>query len=161
MQKAPKAPPSCYIVCGFLGAGKTTYSKQLAEDIGAVHLNVDEWCVKLFKPKAYEKDYNTCFHKTVDYLWKKAKKYAKQQKSVIFDMGFWTKDSRKDAIKRAKKIGCKPVVLYVFAPDNISKKRIAQRTGVLAEYNKTHYDEIKKHFEEPSAPEEYLRINNY
>ena len=47
--------PICYLICGFLGAGKTTYSKKLAQQTNATHLNADELCMKLFKKEEYEK----------------------------------------------------------------------------------------------------------
>lgn len=47
--------PTYYLVCGFLGAVKTTHSKKLAQETGAIHLNPDEWCVKLFSKTEYEK----------------------------------------------------------------------------------------------------------
>ena len=80
--------PTCYLICGFLGAGKTTYSQKLAQETGAIHLNPDEWCMKLFDRTEYEKNWDICFSKTIALLWEKASEYAKQNKSVIFDMGF-------------------------------------------------------------------------
>ena len=67
--------PICYLICGFLGAGKTTYSQKLSKETGAIHLNPDEWCMKLFSKE----------------------EYAQKGKSIIFDMGFWTKQSRDEA----------------------------------------------------------------
>ena len=151
--------PVCYIISGFLGAGKTTYSQKLAQETGAVHLNPDAWCMKLFKPEEYENNWSQCFAKTVDYLWEKASEYYKDRQSIIFDMGFWTRQSRDAACEQAKRIGFVPIIHYVYAPDEILKERIAKRQGVIAEHNLKHFDEIRKRFEEPSAPEQYIKIN--
>ena len=63
--------PICYLICGFLGAGKTTYSPKLSKETGAIHLNPDKWCMKLFSKKEYEQNWNKCFSETIEYLWKK------------------------------------------------------------------------------------------
>lgn len=113
--------PVCYLICGFLGAGKTTYSKKLSDETGAIHLNPDEWCTKLFAKEEYEKNWGKCFSETIDYLWKKAEEYAKNGKSIIFDMGFWTKESRQDAIKQANGFGFSSVIHYIYAPPFIKR----------------------------------------
>ena len=37
-----------YFVCGFIGSGKTTYSKALAEKYGAFRFSIDEWMIPLY-----------------------------------------------------------------------------------------------------------------
>ena len=153
--------PVCYIICGFLGAGKTTYSKKLAQETGALHLNADEWCMKLFSKDEYEKNWEDCFLKTMDFLWQRGDELLKEGKSVIFDIGFWSKQSRDEAYKKASELGFLPVVHYVYAPDNILTERIAKRKGAIAENNIKNFDEIKKLFEEPSDDEKYIKIDNF
>ena len=152
--------PICYLICGFLGAGKTTYSKKLAQETNAIHLNADEWCMKLFSKDEYEQNWENCFLKTMDYLWKQASELFQQQKSVILDIGFWTIQERNSAYTQAFQIGFEPIIHYIYAPDNILKNRISQRTGAIAEYNLIHFDEIKKKFEEPTSSENHIKINN-
>ncbi len=36
-----------YFVCGFIGSGKTTYSKRLAEEHNASRFSIDEWMIPL------------------------------------------------------------------------------------------------------------------
>ncbi len=152
--------PTCYLICGFLGAGKTTYSKNLAEKTGAIHLNPDEWCMIFFDKAEYEKNWGICFSETIALLWEKAAEYANQNKSVIFDMGFWTKQSREEACQKANELGFEPVIHYVYAPDHVLKARISQRSGVIADYNLKHFNELKKQFEEPASNECVVRIDN-
>lgn len=156
-----QSQPVCYLICGFLGAGKTTYAQKLAQESGHIHLNPDEWCMKLFSKSEYEQNWNECFSKTIDLLWEKASEYAKQGISVIFDMGFWTRKSRQDAIKQAAQLGFLPVIHYVYAPDEILKERISKRIGTIASYNFQHFDELKEQFEEPKYPEQIIKIKNY
>lgn len=157
--KTKDIQPILYIICGFLGAGKTTYSQKLAKEMGAVNLNPDEYCMKLFTQEEYEQNWNECFSKTIDYLWEKVNEYAKQKKSVIFDMGFWTKQSRYEAAEKAKQSGFLPIIHYLYASEKILKERISKRKGAIADYNLKHFDELKMQFEEPDNSEKYIKIN--
>ena len=86
--------PTIYLICGFLGAGKTTYSKKLAESSGAFHLNPDEICMQRYTAEEYENNWEFCFAQTIDSLWQEIADYVKQKHDVVFDVGFWTKSSR-------------------------------------------------------------------
>ncbi len=154
-----QSKPICYLICGFLGAGKTTYSKKLAQQTNAIHLNADEWCMKLFKKEEYEKNWEGCFLKTMEYLWEQAHIFSKQGQSIIFDIGFWSKQSRNEASAKAIELGFTPIIYYVYAPDDTLKERIAKRPGAIAEHNIKHFNEIKKYFEEPDKSENYIKIN--
>lgn len=37
-----------YFICGFVGSGKTTYSKELADKVGAFRFSIDEWMIPLY-----------------------------------------------------------------------------------------------------------------
>ncbi len=150
-----------YIICGFLGAGKTTFSKQLAREKNALHLNPDEWCCKLFTPEEYENKWGDCFQKTVDFLWQKAQEAVIGRRDIVFDMGFWSKASRLETKKRAEQLGTESVLYYIYAPDEILKQRISLRKGKIAENNIKNFYSIKKLFEEPENDENFIKINNF
>ena len=153
--------PTVYLICGFLGAGKTTYSKKLTQETGAIHLNPDEVCMLRYTSEEYETNWDFCFAQTVDYLWQEIATYIKRNKDVIFDMGFWTKSSRQQAINKIKQMGGNPIIYYIYAPDSVLKQRLTKRTGKIAEQNLLHFDSIKKSFEEPSQEEVFITVKNY
>lgn len=150
-----------YLICGFLGAGKSTYAEKLARDIGAVHLNPDVVCVQKFSPQEYENNWDWCFAQTMDCLWREIATYVKQKRDVVFDVGFWSKSSRSEAVARVREIGGKPLIYYIYAPDDVLKQRLKKRTGKIAEHNLLCFEEIKKSFEEPSQDETFVTIKNY
>lgn len=41
-----------HLICGSTGAGKTTYANELRQQLGALHLSIDDWMVTLFAPDA-------------------------------------------------------------------------------------------------------------
>lgn len=85
----------------------------------------------------------------------------KQNKDVIFDVGFWTKSSREQAVNKIKQLGGKTIIYYIYAPDYVLKQRLATRTGKIAKQNLLQFDIIKKSFEEPSQDEVFVTIKNY
>ena len=114
----------------------------------------------MFSREEYHKDWNACFAKTVEYLWEQASKCAQQGKTVIFDLGFWTKKDRQRARQKATDLGFMPIIHYISAPDEVLKERIARRKGVIAERNLKNFDTLKKQFEPPEEHEEYIKISS-
>ncbi|NQW49702.1 MAG: ATP-binding protein [Rhodospirillales bacterium] len=39
-----------HLICGSTGADKTTYANRLRQQLGALHLSIDDWMVTLFAP---------------------------------------------------------------------------------------------------------------
>ena len=37
-----------YLICGFIGSGKTTFAKKLEKETGAIRITKDEWLISLF-----------------------------------------------------------------------------------------------------------------
>lgn len=150
-----------FLICGFLGAGKTTFSKKLAYEHNAEYMNVDEYVMRNFTKEEYENNWEECFSKAEEALWKKIYKCAKNNQNVVFDVGFWTRQSRDNARNRAQEIGITPVLYYIYAPDEILKQRIATRPGSIAANNIKKFDSIKQMFEVPQSDEDFIQINNY
>ncbi len=150
-----------FLMCGFLGAGKTTVSKRLAKQYDAEYMNVDNHVIRLFTRDEYEDNWENCFSTAEEDLWQKIRLCAQSNTNVVFDVGFWTRQSRDIARTRAKQFGMTPIVYYVYAPDEILKQRIASRSGKIAENNIKNFDAIKQMFEEPQADEDFIHINNY
>jgi predicted kinase len=149
-----------YIIHGFLGSGKTTFSEKLSLETGAVHMNPDEWCVKLFE-KNNRQHWRKCFDETVNILWEKTVEYLSNGTDVIFDMGFWDRQSRNHAKSIAAKCNSDFKHYYIYVPDDIAKERLLSRSGKIAENNVENFDEIKKQFSEPDIDEDIIIINNY
>ena len=41
-----------HLICGSTGAGKTTYANELRQQLGALHLSIDDWMVTMFAADA-------------------------------------------------------------------------------------------------------------
>ena len=129
-----------FLICGFLGAGKTTFSKKLAYETNAEYMNVDEYVMQNFTKQEYENNWEYCFTKAEELMWQKIYKCTQNNQNVVFDVGFWTRQSRDKARNRVLKIGITPVLYYIYAPDEILKQRIATRSGSIAENNIKNFE---------------------
>ena len=149
-----------HIIQGFLGAGKSTFSKKLSVDVGAMHFNPDEWVEKLFESKDYEKDFGKCFNVAMDTIWQKAVECLSSGTDVVLDMGFWHRKDRDYAKSTAEKCNANFKHYYICAPDEVLKQRLASRAGKVAENNVRKFDEIKKQFQEPETDENPIVIHS-
>ncbi len=156
------AKGTLYIIQGFIGAGKSTFSKKLAEEMGAVHLNPDSWVGRFFDKEKYMSDWDACFEETVQRLWQVAREDLANGKDVIFDMGFWLKKDRDYARRVAKECDAFCKHIYLQVPDEILKERIiADRPPHWAEIHLKNFEKNKAKFEEPTREENAIVINNY
>lgn len=153
--------PTLYIIQGFIASGKSTFSRKLVQETGAIHLNPDS-CVGEFFTEEETVNWNYCFEKTVDILWQKAEKYLKNNQDVIFDMGFWYKKDRDFARQVASKCNANFIHYYLYVPDNILKDRIvSSRPPKWAELHLKNFDKNKKLFENPTEDENVVTISNF
>ena len=150
--------PTLTIIQGFIGSGKTTYSKKLSLDTGAIRLNGDEYCDAHFPIEKLETDWDQCFSEAITQLWLQAENILRDSKSVILDFGFWDRKSRDYARSIARKLDVDFQHIYINTKDEIIKDRLALRSGEIAKRNLRNFEDLKKYFEEPSSDEEHLEI---
>lgn len=150
-----------YLICGFLGAGKTTFSKRMEKAGEGIRLNPDEECLRCFSPAEYEADWDRCFAAAVENLNHRALEYLQNGQNVIFDAGFWSRCSRDEAKAKFTAAGAEVKLYYLYAPDDVLKQRILSRQGGVAENNIRRFDDLKKLFEEPREEEVFALIDNF
>jgi predicted kinase len=153
--------PTLYVIQGFLGSGKSTFSKALVDKAGAVRLNADEWCRENYSPEQLAIAWDECFANGVNHLWETAKDLLGHEQSVILDMGFWDISSRIHARQKASELNARLVHYYIYAPDDILMERLSKRSGVIARNNVKDFARLKKAFHEPEPHEAAIRIDNY
>lgn len=154
--------PVLYIIQGLVGSGKTTFAKKLSDETGATHLNPDEWVTSIYTKAEYTADWNKCFDEALIRLWNKTIELLNDNKSVVFDMGFWYKKDRNFARVIAKECGAEFKHYYLVVPDKILKERIVNsRPKEWADKHLARFDENKLSFEPPSDEENAIIIENY
>ncbi len=152
--------PTAYIICGFIGAGKTTFSRKLEKDTGAIRITKDTWMIKIFgNSPTFEK-----FEEFDDKVSKLSRDTAFQllEKGidVIIDEGFWVKSQREEMKRRVERLGAKAVLYYVKCPMEVMKKRTLERSGNPSEdsfkISGKLFEQYAKYWEAPTSDEGYI-----
>src|SRR5438067_12783419 len=102
-----KKQPSVYLICGFIGAGKTTFAKKLEEKTGAVRITKDEWSISLIGNDPTIHGYEEWDSKICKLSRDVAFQLVEKDIDVIIDEGFWEKELRDKIRKRIEALGAK------------------------------------------------------
>ena len=120
-----------HIVFGPQGAGKSTYSKKLAEEVNGIHLSIDDWMWKLFGadlPKSMNlKWIMERVERCESQIWALSENITKCGGEVILDLGFTKLAKRKKFKQLAKEINIPIQTHFIKAPHDIRRKRVLDR----------------------------------
>lgn len=156
-----KKQPIAYVICGFIGAGKTTFARKLEKETGAIRVTKDEWIIKIFGNKITSDKNFEVFDKNITELATNiAFKILKADKDVIIDEGFWVKSQRDDIKKKISEVGAKPILYYVECPVKKMRERTVTRsenpTKDSFEISGEMFDSYLKYWEPPAQDEEFI-----
>ena len=155
-----------YLIAGFIGSGKTTFSKKLESETGALRFTKDEWVIKVLGKNAprvnnFEKFDGFLTNLATDI----ALKCAAHGVDVIIDDGFWYKRQRDDVIRRINSIGANVKGYYLRCPRDILEQRTLKRSKQISdnsfEIDKEMFTKYYLSFQEPSPDEGFILIDNY
>ena len=151
-----------HIVFGPQGAGKTTYSRSLADDLDGVRFSIDEWMGELFGPDVPEPPdigwimdrVRRCERR----IWSTAEQVVGRGSSVILDLGFMKIGDRARFVSLAEDDALSAQLHFVSAPHDVRRSRvIARNTGrgetFSFEVTPAMFDFMEKQFEPPTEAE--------
>jgi len=118
------------LVSGPTGAGKTTYSISLCEEIEAIRFSIDPWMQSLFAKDMTSLDYSWMIERVqrcYEQIWEVAEQILKLNGNVVLDLGFSTKEQRDLFSSLAKQIGLSAEIHYLEASKQVREKRIEKR----------------------------------
>lgn len=154
----PKA--TVYVLCGFIGAGKTTFAKKLEEQTGAVRITKDEWLISMVGNDPTIDGYQNFDHRMCGLSRDIAFQLAKKGIDVIIDEGVWEKEQREILRRRAEEVGAQAVVYYLDTPIETIRERVARRNSNLGKdsfkISGDLLDEYLKYWQPPSEDEDYV-----
>ena len=155
-----KRQPTVYLICGFIGAGKTTFAKKLEEKTGAVRIVKDEWSIRLIGNDPTIEGYAEWDSKIIDLSRDFAFYLAGKGMDVIMDEGFWEKETRDEMRKRAGAIGANVVMYYLDTPIETIRERVVGRNNnaIVDSFiiNREMLDNYLKQWEAPTEDEDYI-----
>ncbi len=157
--------PIAYLICGFIGSGKTTFARILEKETGAVRFTKDEWVIKVFgnnPPKDKFTEYDT---KMTELATEIALKCLARGVSVIIDDGFWYRKQRDELRQKLKDIGAVTKLYYINTPFEVMKARTVKRSRKPPEdsfyITEQEFNDYLKMFQPPTDDEEFLSIKDY
>lgn len=119
--------PVVHMVHGYLGAGKTTFSKRLEQELPAVRFSPDEWMVTLYghdPPAEHFEDYlNRVFVITHD-TWRKV---TRAGVDVVLDFGFWSRRLRDETRGMAAELGATTRIYALRCAEETARRRCLAR----------------------------------
>jgi predicted kinase len=152
--------PVVYLICGFIGAGKTTFAKKLEEKTGAVRITKDEWSVRLIGTDPTIDGYEEWDDKICELSRDVAFQIAGRGMNVIIDEGFWEKEQRVEMRRRTDAIGAKAVMYFVETPLETIRERVAGRNKNLTkdsfEISPEMLEKYLPFWQPPGEDEDYL-----
>ena len=155
-----KRKPIIYIICGFIGAGKTTFAKKLEEKTGAVRITKDEWLIRLIGNDPTIDGFEEYNNKLCGLSRDVAFQLAERGIDVIIDEGFWERELRDEMRKRIKAIGAEEILYYVKAPIETIRERVVGRNRNVRKdsfrISEELLDSYLKHWQPPTKDEDYI-----
>lgn len=124
-------PADLILVVGCTGAGKSTYARALADQLGGLRFSIDEWMTALFwadSPQPIEfawtmERVNRCEAQ----IFAMAQQAATRGVPAVLDLGFTTKSHRDKFRALAEQAGHSVTVHFVDVPAAERWRRVEQR----------------------------------
>lgn len=152
---------SCiHLLCGPVGAGKTTYARKLEVERRAVRLSVDEWMLQLFGAHVPKELFHQRLEACLVVLYDVAVRIVHAGPQVIVDGGFWRLVHRDRARFLLRSV---PIQLYLLnAPPEVRWARLERRNVALPngtyEITRSMFDEFEECFEPPTPDEPHVVV---
>lgn len=153
-----------HLICGGIGAGKSTYAMALAQRSGGLCLSMDEWMATLFHPdRPPSHGFEWALERMLrceKQMWSIADPIIRHGVTVIFDIGLPRLEDRDRWRWRALSTGATPKLHYLDVDIEIRRARVRERNVERGptfsfEVNDAMFDYMEGWFEPPTDDELY------
>jgi predicted kinase len=152
--------PTVHLICGAIGAGKTTYARALADRVRGVRFSIDEWIANLFLPdRRPDMDLAWVIERTARceaQMWVVADALLARGVDVVFDVGLSRREHRERFRLRAAQVGADPKLHYLDVEEATRRARVRARNGERSgpfEVTDAMFDFMESVFEAPGDDE--------
>jgi len=162
MAKLYPAKPFLLLFYGYPGAGKTYFARQFCERVQAAHLQSDRIRGELFEEPRYDKQENDIVGQLMDYM---TEEFLAAGLSVAYDVNAMRGKQRKTLYEMAYRYHATPLVVWFqMDPDtafarNVKRDRRRADDKYAASWDRTSFEQIVNHMQNPGAGEEYSVIS--
>lgn len=149
--------PVLHMVCGKIGAGKSTLTKRLAREPGTVLISEDDWLAVLYPNEIHMlADYVRCASRLRDVMAGHIQSLLAAGVSVVLDFPANTVATRVWARGIFEKAGSAHRLHFLDVPDAVCKARLRARNlsgDHPFETTDAEFDQITSHFLAPTSDE--------
>jgi len=122
-----------HLICGSTGAGKTTYARRVAEEVGAVRFSIDEWMSALFwmdAPDPFTPDWAMArVERCAGLIWRTAVEICGRGVPCVLEIGLTRADTRAHYSALAREAGFEVRLHLVDAPVDVRWARVEARNA--------------------------------
>lgn len=150
-----------FLMLGFPGAGKTTVSKMIEEETGAVHLWADHERRQRFGKPTHSHEENLTLYSELNDI---TDQLLSEGKNVIFDTNFNFFKDRERLRAIAATHGAQTMVIWLRTPKELARERATkdaqlQHTRVLGDMPLEHFERISGNLEPPREGERVIEFD--
>ncbi|WP_040557612.1 AAA family ATPase [Reinekea blandensis] len=147
-----------YFLIGKMGAGKSTHSKTLAEQVGAIRISEDDWLSLLYPDEIQTFDDFVVRHRRLlSVIRPHVQQLLSVGNAVVLDFPANTQRDRQWFVQLATDVAAAHRAVYLSASDDVCLARIAQRRVAQPERaafdNEAVFTAVTKLFEPPQQRE--------
>ena len=153
-----------HMVCGKIGAGKSTLTRRLAAEPQTILISEDDWLARLYPNEILAiADYVRCAGRLREAMAGHIEALLKAGTSVVLDFPSNTPRTRAWARGVFEKAGAAHLLHYLDVPDEVCKARLRAR-NLSGEHpfetTDAEFDEITSHFVAPTAQEGFNVVHH-
>ena len=131
MSPGTLATSQIHLVEGPVGAGKSTYAGRLALEIGAAHMDLDDWMVRLFRPDRPEVNFIQWYQerkeRCLEQIWAVSLDLIEKNQSVVLELGLVQRVDREAFYARVDGADIDMAVYLLDAPEDVRWERVERR----------------------------------
>lgn len=151
-----------HLICGSTGAGKTTYAGRLREQLGALHLSIDDWMTTLFAPDSPPQTIWPWIEERLQRCERQILVTALQAAGAgmpsILDLGLQRAEQRRRVAERASAAGIAVQLHFLDVAADERWRRVEQRNAQQGEtfrlkVTRPMFDFIETLWQPPTADE--------
>jgi predicted kinase len=153
-----------HLIHGYIGSGKTTFARRLAEEREAVLFCLDAWLVCLFASDPPVELPVHALPRVEALIADCCEAILRAGVDVVYDHGLWSRTARDVARQLAERVGAVARLYWVTCPEEIALQRVARRNERLD--GETYYivpetfQALKTRFESLGADEPHELVES-